>query len=119
MIINKNQAEKFVDSLCHDDRNSVYFIGAKSVSGFTEHKLKKNYLINRIDEINADSVYLSVNSFASRFFRRTVDNLRQVNAIFVDIDCHEYGGEDVSSAVALGITVSAAAIAEKNFQSLL
>ncbi len=113
MKINKNQTQKFVDCLYHDDRDSVYFVGAKTVGGFCESKFRKNEIVNRIDEINANSIYLSVNSFTSRFAKRTADNLRQVNAIFVDVDCHEYEGEDVSKEIAKGIAVIAAAIAAK------
>ena len=57
MIMQKKQTENYIDCLYHDDRDSIYYVGAKSVSGFHEYKLPKKDLVNKIDEINADGRY--------------------------------------------------------------
>ena len=114
MIMQKKQTENYIDCLYHDDRDSIYYVGAKSVSGFHEYKLPKKDLVNKIDEINADSIYLSVNSYVSRYSKRNEDYLRQINAVFVDVDCHKCDGEDIGAIVAEGIAVISAAIAAKH-----
>ena len=88
MQINILHTATFANVLYHDDRGSVCFVGVKEAGQFRETKCAKCQIVDAVARAKGEHIYLAVNSFFSQWSSRTADNLRQVNAIFVDVDCH-------------------------------
>ena len=89
MQINILHTATFANVLYHDDRGSVCFVGVKEAAGqFRETKCAKCQIVDAVARAKGEHAYISVNSFFSPWLPRSTDNLRQVNAIFVDMDCH-------------------------------
>lgn len=81
------EREAFFNALFHDDRNSRYFITVSRDDGsWTEVPLKLSSLYSYPFD-GQSNYYVSHNGFSGK--RRLMEQTRQINALFFDLDCHE------------------------------
>lgn len=97
----KQQADALFKLLAHDDRNSRYVIASRAADGtWTEQALHAGQPIEGfLAHYTEADWYLSHNGFTGT--HRRSDKTRQVNAIMLDVDCHEgYSPEIVQALIA-------------------
>lgn len=58
---------------------------------FSEKLFSNDWLINKNSYYNAKNVYTSLNSFISQRKGRKTNNLKRLNALYIDIDCYKAG----------------------------
>lgn len=90
------ERETFFRTLYHDDRNSVYAV-ATCVDGVWSESMRRRSHLDFIGSPEYGSLYASVNGFAGA--HRRSDALRQLNALFFDLDCHAATPETARSAI--------------------
>ncbi len=83
--VSESSREKFFRVLFHDDRNSNYIVFSDAGGGFSNTALKVNSLAGFPFD-GRSNYYITHNGFAGK--RRLSERTRQLNAIFIDIDCH-------------------------------
>ncbi len=81
----ESEWETFRRLLTHDDRNSFYVLATDAGGEWRETAVKHNGLLAIGFQPNA-SYYITHNGFTSR--TRKTEALRQLNALFFDLDCH-------------------------------
>lgn len=94
----KQQADALFELLARDDRNSRYVIASRSSDGrWAERAVRAGQPVGAFISDNSDADwYISHNGFTGT--RRRSDQARQVNAIMLDIDCHDgYSPEKVAA----------------------
>lgn len=100
---NYSQTNEFLSTVLQDDRDSIYFVGVKSGERFKEFKAKKANLVETITSCEGENIYVCINGFTSAMGARDRNNLRQINGIFVDVDCHDMEGEDLQIAIDMAL----------------
>ncbi len=88
--------ETFRRLLTHDDRNSFYVLATDAGGQWRETAVKNNGLLAVGFQPNA-SYYITHNGFTSR--TRKTEALRQLNALFFDLDCHNAAEAETRAAV--------------------
>ncbi len=92
----ESEWETFRRLLTHDDRNSFYVLATDAGGEWRETAVKHNGLLAIGFQPNA-SYYITHNGFTSR--TRKTEALRQLNALFFDLDCHTSTGSDTRAIV--------------------
>ncbi len=92
----ESEWETFRRLLTHDDRNSYYVLATDAGGEWRETAIKNNGLPAVGFQPNA-SYYLTHNGFTSR--TRKTEALRQLNALFFDLDCHDATESETRIAV--------------------
>lgn len=104
-----DERDTFFRALFHDDRNSSYAL-ATCIDGTWRESMHKHSHLSFIGAPSNGSLYVSVNGFSGD--RRRLDSLRQINALFFDLDCHGSSRSQTDNAIcnALGIISEAVRI---------
>ena len=106
-----DERDTFFRALFHDDRNSSYAL-ATCIDGTWRESMHKQSHLSFIGAPNNGSLYVSVNGFSGD--RRRLDSLRQINALFFDLDCHESSRSQTDNAIRNAIeTINEAVRIEK------
>ena len=92
----ESEWETFRRLLTHDDRNSFYVLATDAGGEWRETAVKHNGLLAVGFQPNA-SYYITHNGFTSR--TRKTEALRQLNALFFDLDCHTSSDSDTRTIV--------------------
>ncbi len=92
----ESEWETFRRLLTHDDRNSYYVLATDAGGEWRETAVKHNGLLAVGFQPNA-SYYITHNGFTSR--TRKTEALRQLNALFFDLDCHGFSESNTRSIV--------------------
>ena len=91
----------FLKTLLHDDRNSRYATPCKTKNGWRNGRaLQKDALLAKYTHGRygrGDDQYISVCGFSG--CERAEIHARQVNALFIDIDCHDKAGASLHAFV--------------------
>ena len=112
--ITKKDIQVFIEQLVCDDRNSYYFAAAKRNGVMSSQAYPKKDLYSAIVQMkDADHVYISYNGYTDRSGRRTAENVRQINGIFCDVDCHAASGQDLADKINRGVEEIKLAIEHK------
>lgn len=112
--ITPKDIQVFIDELFCDDRNSYYYVAVKRNDVMSSQAYAKKDLYNAIVQMEeADHVYISVNGYTDRCGRRIAENIRQINGIFCDVDCHAASGQDLANKINRGIEELKLAIERK------
>lgn len=106
-----DERDTFFRALFHDDRNSSYAL-ATCIDGTWRESMHKHSHLSFIGAPSNGSLYVSVNGFSGD--RRRLDSLRQINALFFDLDCHESSRSQTDNAIRNAIeTINEAVRIEK------
>lgn len=106
-----DERDTFFRALFHDDRNSSYAL-ATCIDGTWRESMHKHSHLSFIGAPSNGSLYVSVNGFSGD--RRRLDSLRQINALFFDLDCHGSSRSQTDNAIRNAIeTISEAVRIEK------
>lgn len=106
-----DERDTFFRALFHDDRNSSYAL-ATCIDGIWRESMHKHSHLSFIGAPSNGSLYVSVNGFSGD--RRRLDSLRQINALFFDLDCHESSRSQTDNAIRNAIeTINEAVRIEK------
>lgn len=92
----ESQWETFCRLITHDDRNSYYIVSSYADGSWTDTAVKKDALA-ALGFNQRASFYMTHNGFTSRC--RKSDQVRQLNALFFDLDCHDQSPEDTQATV--------------------
>ena len=91
-----SERDVFFSTLFHDDRKSSYAV-ATCIDGVWSESMHKSQHLPFLGSPQHGSFYVSINGF-SRNHRR-YDSLRQINALFFDLDCHTSSQEIAKQAI--------------------
>ena len=97
-----DERDMFFRALFHDDRNSTYAL-ATCIDGTWRESMHKHSHLSFIGAPSNGSLYVSVNGFSGD--RRRLDSLRQINALFFDLDCHGSSSSQTDSAIRRSLTI--------------
>ena len=92
MIQGRTEAQVFFNILLHDDRNSRYIVSTEESGSWQERAFSAAELSVRRFRLSSNC-YVSHNGFTSCC--RQLERVRQLNALFFDIDCHDAPVEDL------------------------
>lgn len=81
----KEDIEKFVSAIMHDDHDSNYFICYYADGSM--HSYRTSRAEFSLEQVKEKDCYFSLNGFAG--YHRKSDECRQINGIVVDLDYHE------------------------------
>ncbi|MGN0469251.1 MAG: hypothetical protein ACI4GY_11055 [Acutalibacteraceae bacterium] len=81
----KEDIEKFISMILHDDHDSNYFICHYSDGSM--HSLRTSRSEFSLEQIKEKDCYFSLNGFAG--YHRKSDECRQINGIVLDLDYHK------------------------------
>lgn len=81
----KEDIEKFVSAITHDDHDSNYFICHYAEGSM--HSLRTSRTEFSLEQVKEKDCYFSLNGFAG--YHRKSDECRQINGIVIDLDYHE------------------------------
>ena len=81
----KEDIEKFVSAIMHDDHVSNYFICHYAEGSM--HSLRTSRTEFSLEQVKEKDCYFSLNGFAG--YHRKSDECRQINGIVIDLDYHE------------------------------
>lgn len=96
----ESEWEVFCRLLTHDDRNS-YYVVSSDASGSWEETAVKSESLPALGFNSSAAYYMTHNGFTAP--RRTSDQVRQLNALFFDLDCHNLGPNETRCAVRAAI----------------
>ena len=97
----------FFRALFHDDRNSSYAL-ATCIDGTWRESMHKHSHLSFIGAPSNGSLYVSVNGFSGD--RRRLDSLRQINALFFDLDCHGSSRSQTDNAICNALEIISEAV---------
>ena len=104
--LEENERVTFMRLLTHDDRNSYYVMASASGGTWAEAAYKASALPYVSLNENA-SCYVTHNGFTRK--QRKLDQTRQINALFFDLDCHTASMPEARGAIAEALRVIEAA----------
>ena len=81
----KEDIEKFISAIMHDDHESNYFICHYADGSM--HSFRTSRAEFSLEQVKEKDCYFSLNGFAG--YHRKSDECRQINGIVVDLDYHE------------------------------
>ena len=81
----KEDIEKFISMIMHDDHDSNYFICNYEKGAM--HSLRTSREEFNVEQVHEKDCYFSLNGFSG--FHRKSNECRQINGIVIDLDCHE------------------------------
>ena len=102
-----DERDTFFRALFHDDRNSSYAL-ATCIDGTWRESMHKNSHLSFIGAPSNGSLYVSVNGFSGD--RRCLDSLRQINALFFDLDCHGSSRSQTDNAISNALEIISEAV---------
>lgn len=102
----QHERERFLSLLTHDDRNSYYILSTCANGTWREAAYKKSQLEN-VPLDGAASCYVTHNGFTST--QRKATDVRQLNALFFDLDCHTVCAQEARAAIDAACKLLAAA----------
>lgn len=102
-----DERDTFFRALFHDDRNSSYAL-ATCIDGTWRESMHKNSHLSFIGAPSNGSLYVSVNGFSGD--RRRLDSLRQINALFFDLDCHGSSRSQTDNAICNALEIISEAV---------
>ena len=102
-----DERDTFFRALFHDDRNSSYAL-ATCIDGTWRESMHKQSHLSFIGAPNNGSLYVSVNGFSGD--RRRLDSLRQINALFFDLDCHGSSRSQTDNAICNALEIISEAV---------
>ena len=92
----ENEWETFYNLITHDDRNSYYIVSSLNHGSWNEIAVKKQNLA-ALGFNKGTNYYITHNGFTST--SRKANAVRQLNAIFFDLDCHGHGNKTTRQTV--------------------
>lgn len=102
-----DERDTFFRALFHDDRNSSYAL-ATCIDGTWRESMHKHSHLSFIGAPSNGSLYVSVNGFSGD--RRRLDSLRQINALFFDLDCHGSSRSQTDNAICNALEIISEAV---------
>lgn len=102
-----DERDTFFHALFHDDRNSSYAL-ATCIDGTWCESMHKRSHLSFIGAPSNGSLYVSVNGFSGD--RRRLDSLRQINALFFDLDCHGSSRSQTDNAICNALEIISEAV---------
>ena len=102
-----DERDTFFRALFHDDRNSSYAL-ATCIDGTWRESMHKHSHLSFIGAPSNGSLYVSVNGFSGD--RRRLDSLRQINALFFDLDCHGSSRSQTDNAISNALEIISEAV---------
>ena len=102
-----DERDTFFRALFHDDRNSSYAL-ATCIGGTWRESMHKHSHLSFIGAPSNGSLYVSVNGFSGD--RRRLDSLRQINALFFDLDCHGSSRSQTDNAICNALEIISEAV---------
>ena len=102
-----DERDTFFRALFHDDRNSSYAL-ATCIDGTWRESMHKHSHLSFIGAPSSGSLYVSVNGFSGD--RRRLDSLRQINALFFDLDCHGSSRSQTDNAICNALEIISEAV---------
>lgn len=99
--------ETFFRLITHDDRNSYYVVSSDAGESWTDTAVKKESLPALGFNAKAN-YYMTHNGFTSCC--RKAEGVRQLNALFFDLDCHDRPAAETRSIVKKAIATLRAAV---------
>ena len=102
-----DERDTFFRALFHDDRNSSYAL-ATCIDGTWRESMHKHSHLSFIGAPSNGSLYVSVNGFSGD--RRRLDLLRQINALFFDLDCHGSSRSQTDNAICNALEIISEAV---------
>lgn len=102
-----DERDTFFRILFHDDRNSTYAL-ATCIDGTWNEAMHKYSHLSFIGAPSNGSLYVSVNGFSGD--RRRLDSLRQINALFFDLDCHGSSRSQTDNAISKALEIISEAV---------
>ena len=102
-----DERDTFFRALFHDDRNSSYAL-ATCIDGSWRESMHKHSHLSFIGAPSNGSLYVSVNGFSGD--RRRLDSLRQINALFFDLDCHGSSRSQTDNAICNALEIISEAV---------
>lgn len=107
-----DERDTFFRALFHDDRNSSYAL-ATCIDGTWRESMHKHSHLSFIGAPSNGSLYVSVNGFSGD--RRRLDSLRQINALFFDLDCHGSSRSQTDNAICNALEIISEAVRIEKF----
>ena len=102
-----DERDTFFRALFHDDRNSSYAL-ATCIDGTWRESMHKHSHLSFIGAPSNGSLYVSVNGFSGD--KRRLDSLRQINALFFDLDCHGSSRSQTDNAICNALEIISEAV---------
>ena len=107
-----DERDTFFRAIFHDDRNSSYAL-ATCIDGTWRESMHKHSHLSFIGAPSNGSLYVSVNGFSGD--RRRLDSLRQINALFFDLDCHGSSRSQTDNAICNALEIISKAVRIEKF----
>lgn len=101
--------EIFRTLITHDDRNS-YYVVSSDASGSWEDTAVKSESLPAMGFNSKSAYYMTHNGFTSAC--RKSEQVRQLNALFFDLDCHDQGLQETRTIVSQTLSALKQAVAE-------